>query len=140
MTAHHTAAWAPTGTAASRASDHTLADQAAADREFACLVDVAGIAAEHLGTLRRLPGVVHLVPGDTVTVRLITASTSRRAAQHDVIARITGALPGATVTLPRIVDYDAALLAYLDHRDHGPDQLDPYLDDGEALALILDRA
>ncbi|MEI2717368.1 MAG: hypothetical protein V9E98_10290 [Candidatus Nanopelagicales bacterium] len=140
--------------------DHTKADPAGSDRDFACLVCVTHLSGgADARRLRLVPGVTGVIddPGEA-DVHMIVSATGPREAQRQCVERVTDALPQAVVTVPEVVDYNRALLSYLDrHGDSlagddvtGDDVTGGNLDDdtvtnatfddAQAVAELLERA
>lgn len=120
--------------------DHHLADEPAGDREFACLVSVTHMAAADPARLRRVSGVTGVIDGhDSADLHMIVPAPSRRAAQRVCVELVAGVVPQAVVTVPDVVDYDAALVDYLDRRSDFAGELPDLLDDALAVAEVLDR-
>ncbi len=126
--------------------DHGLADPDLADleREFACLVCVTHLSEPDCRRLRLVSGVTGVIDADTTAdVHMIVSAGSPRAARRQCVELVSDRLPHAVVTVPEVVDYNHALLSFLErygeHPDDGPDQWATF-DDAEAVCEALDRA
>ncbi|MFN8127066.1 MAG: hypothetical protein U0R64_11235 [Candidatus Nanopelagicales bacterium] len=130
------------------ADDYATADHGAAgvDRDFACLVSVTHLAGGDERTLRRVPGVTGVIDSvDAADVHMIVTASGPRGARRACVERVAQLLPAAVVTVPEVVDYNHALLAFLEQQGRHPD--DPadsdefgWFDDAQAVAEVLDRA
>lgn len=120
--------------------DLHVADPEQGTREFACLACVTHLRPGDARQLRRMTGVTGVIDDDrSADVHLIVAAASRRAAKRETVARVARAVPHAVVTVPDVVDYDTALLSYLDRC--GDDLVEPWacFDDCAAVTGALDR-
>lgn len=125
------------------AQDHALADQADIGREFACLVCVTHLAEPDCRRLRLVAGVTGVIDTDsTADVHMIVSAGSPRAARRQCVELISDRLPHAVVTVPEVVDYNHALLSFLERHGAHPDDPDDWatFDDAEAVSEVLDRA
>lgn len=135
----------PIPAAGAGALDHTLADDSAStERHYACLAVITHLRPGDGPVLRRVGGVTGVVDTDTTAdAHLLICARSLRAARRQVVALIADAVPHAVVTVPDVVDYDAALLDYLDRHGHRcgqePDVVEAFFDDGAAVHHTLDR-
>lgn len=137
-----------TSAAALRSHEHTsqrmpddlhLAGPATGVREFACLSCVTSLRPGDGRLLRRIVGVTGVIADDDAAdVHLIVTAPSRRGAEREAALRIAAALPHAVVTVPQVVDYDAALLCHLELQGCDFDDW-AIFDDGVAVAGALDR-
>lgn len=121
--------------------DHTLADQADVEREFACLVCVTHLAEPDCRRLRLVAGVTGVIDTDTTAdVHMIVSARSPRAARQHCVELISDRLPEAVVTVPEVVDYNRALLSFLERHGEESDGGWATFDDAEAVAEVLDRS
>jgi hypothetical protein len=125
-------------------SDHSAADPGVASllRDFACLVSVTHLTEADCRTLRRVPGVTGVVDSaSTADVHMIVPADNERAARRICVERVATLLPAAVVTVPEVVDYNHALLSFLEqHGEHPDDAEYARFDDASAVAEVLDRA
>lgn len=123
------------------ATDHGLAGELSGERDFACLASVSHLHRGDPTKLRRLPGVTGVIDSDdTADLQLIISAVSQRAAQRACVELVARAVPEAVVTVPEVVDYDRALLTYLERHGDMGDELADRFDDADAVAEALDRA
>lgn len=126
-------------------ADHTLAgesngDPAADERHYACLAVVSHLRRGDGRSLRQVEGVTGVVATDTTAdTQFLVCARSPRAARRRVVALIAEAVPHAVVTVPDVVDYDTALLQFLERHADDPDLLDCRFDDCIAVHDALDR-
>lgn len=127
-------------------ADHTVAGEAHLDRDFACLASVTHLdprgPAADARRLRLVNGVTGVIDTDnTAEVHMIVCAASPRAAARLCVERISERLPHAVVTIPEIVDYNHALLSFLEQHGEHPDDVDVLatFDDAQAVAEVLDR-
>lgn len=127
-------------------ADHTVADDARLDRDFACLASVTHLDTRGTDTdvrrLRLVDGVTGVIDTDnTAEVHMIVSAASPRAAGRLCVERISQRLPHAVVTIPEIVDYNHALLSFLEQHGEHPDDIDGLatFDDAHVVAEVLDR-
>lgn len=123
------------------AADHGSADPAGTDRDFACLVCVSHLTGSaDARRLRVVPGVTGVIDSPSeADVHMIVSATGPRDAQRQCVERVSSALPQAVVTVPEVVDYNRALLSYLERHGDAMNE-DATFDDPEAVAEVLDRA
>lgn len=135
----------PTGDpAADPNGDHRAADPGAEPvaRDFACLVSVTHLSGSDARTLRRVRGVTGVIDTEaTAEVHMIVGADSHRAARRVCVEQVALLLPGAVVTVPEVVDYNHALLAFLEQHGEHPDDPDDlaYFHDAHVVAEVLDR-
>lgn len=127
-------------------ADHAMAEQAAESRDYACLASVTHLRSGDASHLRLIAGVTGVIDGeDTADIQMIVTAGSQRAARRYCVELVADAVPEAVVTVPEVVDYDEALVDYLDrHGDWGTPAPDcggyPSFDDAAVAAEVLDRA
>lgn len=131
-------------TATPSAADHSLADpeHAPSEREFACLATVTHLSPTDLRTVRTVPGVTGVIDDDTsAEVYLIVAAGGPRSARQVCAEQICGLLPAAVVTVTDVVDYNQALVSFLDRHGESPDVWESAasFDDAEAVMETFDR-
>lgn len=123
-------------------ADHELAEHVQL-RDFACLARVRHATAGQVRRMRRLPGITGVIESEGgADLQLIVSARSPRAAQRACVELVVNASQAAEVTVPDVVDYDEALLDYLDrHGDFARGSEEEYaaFDDSEVVALALDR-
>ncbi len=122
--------------------DHTVAAEADLSRDFACLVTVSHLAPGDERHLRLVMGVTGVIDTDsTADVHMIVAAGDPRSAIRVCVESISARLPQSVVTVAEIVDYNHALLTFLEQHGEHPDDVDGVatFDDREAVAHILDR-
>jgi hypothetical protein len=125
-----------------RTDDHGMAHEAALDRDFACLACVTHLNESDGRRLRLVPGVTGVIDTDsTADVHMIVTADGPRAAQRSCVELISQRLPHAVVTVPEVVDYNYALLSFLEQHGQHPDDIDGYatFDDRAVVADLLDR-
>lgn len=120
--------------------DHTLAEHADFEREFACLVCVTHLAEPDCRRLRLVAGVTGVIDSETTAdVHMIVSASSPRAARRQCVELISDRLPAAVVTVPEVVDYNHALLSFLERHGEESDGGWATFDDAHAVAEVLDR-
>lgn len=122
--------------------DHTVAAEADLSRDFACLVAVSHLSPGDDRQLRLVMGVTGVIDAaGTADVHMIINAPDPRSATRLCVELISARLPQSVVTVAEIVDYDHALLAFLEQHGEHPDDVEgvALFDDGEAVAHILDR-
>lgn len=125
-----------------RADDHTVAAEADLTRDFACLVSVCHLAPGDERRLRLVAGVTGVIESDgAADVHMIVGAPDARSATRVCVESISDRLPQSVVTVYEIVDYDHALVAFLEQHGEHPDDVSPVatFDDAEAVAHILDQ-
>lgn len=121
--------------------DHHLADDARAqERHYACLAVITHLRPGDARLLRTVAGLTGLLPGDSsADAHVLVCAGSQRAARRMVVSLIADAVPHAVVTVPDVVDYDSALLHYLERHSSDLDLLPADFDDCAAVTHALDR-
>ncbi len=117
-----------------------MAGTAVLHRDFACLVVVSHMTEGDTSRLRLVAGVTGVIDGpDGADLHMIVAAADRRSAQRLCVELVTTRLPQSVVTVPEVVDYNHALLTFLEQHGEHPDDVATF-DDAEAVSHILDRA
>lgn len=122
--------------------DLSVADEAP-ERDFACLVSVTHLVGADARRLRLVPGVTGVIDSEeSAEVHMIVSATGHRQAQRRCVELVTGQLPQVVVTVPEVVDYNHALLSFLEQHGEHPDDADDLatFHDAHAVAEVLDRA
>lgn len=127
-----------------RPDDHGMAHEASLERDFACLVCVTHLNDSDGRRLRLVPGVTGVIDTDTTAdLHMIVGADGPRAARRVCVELISERFPHAVVTVPEVVDYNCALLSYLERHGQHPDDVDETeyasFDDARAVAELLDR-
>lgn len=123
--------------------DHGLADglgEVGFDSEYACLVCVTHVTEADAWKLRLIPGVTGVIECETTAeVHLIVGAATPRAARRECVERVSERLPQAVVTVPEVVDYNCALLSFLERHGELEDDWATFSDEA-VVAEVLDRA
>lgn len=125
--------------------DHLAAEPGrdTTDRDFACLVSVTHLTEGDVRTLRRVVGVTGVIDADrSADVHMLVSADSQRGARRVCVENVALMLPAAVVTVPEVVDYNHALLSFLEQHGEHPDDPDDsaYFHDAHVVAEVLDRS
>jgi len=86
--------------------------------EYACVVEVTGLSATDVVSLRMTPGVTDVLELEAgVQVQLIVLATTVRTARRACVDFIAAQVERAVVRVVHVVDYEQILLDYFDQED-----------------------